>query len=92
MDSLLQNEAIDKLPVAELQAELRFFLQPVLGHLPEKRLRTVGQGAVQGILGSQSPVVIPMAPGTPPTPKEQEKRLTSGYPAITRSWSTCQSW
>ena len=30
MDGILQDGAIDKLPVAELQAELEQFLQPVL--------------------------------------------------------------
>ena len=63
MGSILQNEANDKLPVAELQAELVLFLQPVLRRLPEKRLRAVGELAVQGILGSQSPLVTQMAWG-----------------------------
>jgi hypothetical protein len=61
MNSISQNEIIDKLPVAELQADLGRFLQPVLKRLPEKRLRAVGQLAVQGILGSQSPVLTHMA-------------------------------
>jgi hypothetical protein len=63
MASILQNDAIDKLPVAELQADLELFLQPVLGRLPEKRLRAVAKLAVQGILGSQSPVLTQMARG-----------------------------
>lgn len=63
MSSILQNEAIDKLPVAELQADLDLFLQPVLKRLPEKRLRAVAKLAVQGILGGQSPVVTQMARG-----------------------------
>ena len=63
MSSILQNRAIDKLPVAELQADLDRFLQPVLRRLPEKRLRAVGQLAVQGILGSQSPLLTHMARG-----------------------------
>jgi len=158
MASIQQDEAIGKLPVWELQTELALFLQPVLWRLPEKRLRAVGELAVQGILGSQSPVVTHMARGvareektiwpaskrfyrfvqnerfnhrdllkglyavaqrtvagyapshlvvavdpvnfekpytqelegvstviksTPPPPKGQKKRLTSGYPAIT---------
>jgi hypothetical protein len=61
MNSISQNEVIDKLPVAELQVDLNQFLQPVLRRLPEKRLRAVGQLAVQGILGSQSPVLTHMA-------------------------------
>jgi hypothetical protein len=44
-----------------LTAELELFLEPVLKCLPEKRLRVVGQLAVQGILGGQSPLVTPMA-------------------------------
>jgi hypothetical protein len=63
MSSIPQSEVIDKLPVAELQADLDLFLQPVLRRLPEKRLRVVGKLAVQGILGSQSPLLTQMARG-----------------------------
>jgi hypothetical protein len=63
MSSIPQNEVIDKLPIAELQAELDLFLQPVLRCLPEKRLRVVGKLAVAGILGSQSPLLTQMARG-----------------------------
>jgi hypothetical protein len=158
MASILQKGTIDKLPVVELSAALDLFLEPVLMHLPEKRLREVGKLAVQGVLGGQSPLVTQMARGvvredetvwpmakrlyrfiwnprfthrallkglygiaqrsvaehapsplvvaldpvnfekpytellegvstvmksTPPPPKGQEKRLTSGYPAMT---------
>ena len=61
MDSILQSDAIDKLPVDELSMALEGFLEPVLMHLPEKRLREVGQLIVQGILGSQSPLITHMA-------------------------------
>lgn len=61
MNSIPQIEAIDKLPVTELQTELADFLQPALKRLPDKRLRTVGQLAVEGMLGGQSPVVTHMA-------------------------------
>jgi hypothetical protein len=63
MNSILRNGAIDNLPVAELQAEMDEFLQPVLGCLPEKRLRAVANLAVRGILGSQSPLLTQMARG-----------------------------
>jgi hypothetical protein len=63
MSSIPQNEVMDKLPVMELQADLDLFLQPVLRRLPEKRLRAVGKLAVQGILGSQSPLLTQMARG-----------------------------
>ena len=60
MDSILQSEAIDKLPVSELRETLETFLGPVLRQLLEKRLREVGRLFVQGILGSQSPPVTQM--------------------------------
>lgn len=63
MNSILQDEVIGKLPVAELQAGLDLFLQPALQRLPEERLRTVAKLAVQGILGSQSPLLTQMARG-----------------------------
>lgn len=63
MTSILQNDAIDKLPVAELSATLELFLEPSLMHLPEKRLQVVGKLAVQGILAGQSPMVTRMARG-----------------------------
>jgi hypothetical protein len=61
MDSILQSDAIDKLPVNELSTALEVFLEPVLIHLPEKRLQEVGKLVVQGILGSQSPLLTKMA-------------------------------
>jgi hypothetical protein len=61
MDSILQNDVVDKLPVDELEAALKAFLEPVLIHLPEKRLRDVAQRIIQGILGSQSPLITQMA-------------------------------
>jgi hypothetical protein len=63
MASILQNDVIDKLPVAELSATLDLFLEPVLMHFPEKRLQVVGKLAVQGVLGGQSPLVTQMARG-----------------------------
>ena len=63
MTSILQNGAVDKLPVAELSVTLDLFLEPVLMQLPEKRLRVVGKLAVQGVLGGQSPLVTQMARG-----------------------------
>ncbi|HSR33118.1 MAG TPA: hypothetical protein VLY63_21345 [Anaerolineae bacterium] len=61
MDRILQSDAIAKLPVSELNAALETFLEPVLIHLPEKRLQEVGKLIVQGILGSQSPLITQMA-------------------------------
>jgi hypothetical protein len=61
MDTILENSAIDKLPVMELTAALDTFMEPVLMHLPEKRLQEVGKLAVQGVIGGQSPMVTEMA-------------------------------
>ena len=61
MEHILHHRAVDNLPVAELIESLREFLEPVLMHLPEKRLREVVLLAVQGIIGAKSPVVTRMA-------------------------------
>lgn len=53
----------DLLPITELTTALRRFLAPVLDRLPDRRLRAVGQLAVQGILGGQSPQVTRIASG-----------------------------
>jgi hypothetical protein len=63
MDTIQQSGAIDNLPVKELMDTLGVFLEPVLVHLPEKRLREVGRLTVQGIIGGQSPLVTQMARG-----------------------------
>jgi hypothetical protein len=63
MTTILQNSVIDKLPVEELTATLDVFIEPVLKHLPEKRLREVAKLAVQGVIGGQSPLVTQMARG-----------------------------
>ncbi len=63
MITILQNSAIDKLPMEELAATLDGFMEPVLTHLPEKRLREVAKLAVQGVIGGQSPLMTQMARG-----------------------------
>ena len=63
MNTILQDGAIDKLPMEEFTTTLGRFMEPVLTHLPEKRLRAVARLAVQGIIGGQSPLVTQMARG-----------------------------
>jgi hypothetical protein len=63
MDTILQKGAIDKLPAMALITTLETFVEPVLMHLPEKRLREVAKLAVQGIIGGQSPIVTQIARG-----------------------------
>lgn len=61
MNTIAASTVMDQLPVAEVQASLRAFLAPLMTRLPDKRLGRVVVLAVQGILGSQSPVVAQMA-------------------------------
>jgi hypothetical protein len=61
MDKIQDQEAIAKLPIAELEEELAAFLAPVAEQLPDERLRRVLVAAVQGIIGAQSPVVTAVA-------------------------------
>ena len=63
MNTILQNSAIDKLPMKELTATLDAFMEPVSTNLPEKRLREVAKLAVQGVIGGQSPLITQMARG-----------------------------
>jgi len=63
MDTILQKGVIDKLPAMELTTTLETFVELVLIHLPEKRLREVAKLAVQGIMGGQLPLVMQIARG-----------------------------
>lgn len=63
MDKIADAAAIANLPVAELEEALVGFLAPVAAELPDERLRRVLVQAVQGIVGSQSPVVTEVARG-----------------------------
>jgi hypothetical protein len=50
-----------QLPVSEIETSLTDFLQPIMDQMPDKRLERVVRLSVQGILGSESPVVLQMA-------------------------------
>ena len=63
MNRILQNDAIGKLPIAELTTTLDRFMEPVVAQLPEERLRRVAKLAVQGVISGQSPLVLQMARG-----------------------------
>lgn len=63
MDKIADAAAIANLPTAELEEALAGFLAPVAAELPDARLRRVLVQAVQGIVGSQSPVVTEVARG-----------------------------
>jgi hypothetical protein len=61
MGTIAQNEVLAKIAVAQLEAEIETFLEPVTKRLPEKRLRKVVHLAIRGISGAQAPVVTQMA-------------------------------
>lgn len=69
MDTIADAAAIANLPTAELEGALAEFLAPVAVELPDERLRRVLVQTVQGIVGSQSPVVTAVARGVE---REQE--------------------
>src|SRR5215211_4121049 len=64
MFSIAIGEMLAKLPLAQLGQTLMEFVQPFIEELPDVRLRRVVPQAVQGILGSQTPVVTGMAQST----------------------------
>ena len=61
MNTIAIKEAIGQLPMAELEASMKAFLEPMIKMMPDRRLGRVAPLAVQGILGSVSPVVLQMA-------------------------------
>lgn len=60
---IAQTEGIGDLPVKELEAAVRTFMEPILNRLPDKRLRAVGILLILGILGRQSALITQMARG-----------------------------
>lgn len=61
MHTIPIEEVMKQLPLAEIEASMTDFLQPIMARLPDKRLGRVVPLSVQGILGSESPVVLQMA-------------------------------
>lgn len=61
MRSIAANEVLTQLPIGELEESLEAFLSPMMERLPDERLRRVVPLGVQGILGSESPVILQMA-------------------------------
>lgn len=61
MDTIPIKEVMKQLPLAEVEASLTNFLRPIMERLPDKRLGRVVPLCVQGIVGSESPVVLQMA-------------------------------
>jgi hypothetical protein len=61
MIDITVKAVVDKLPVAELEQSLTTFLEPLMAVLPDRRLQQVVVLSVQGIIGSESPVVSRIA-------------------------------
>jgi hypothetical protein len=64
MFSIAIGEVLAKLPLAQLGESLMEFVQPFIEGMPDRRLQRVVPQAVQGILGSRTPVVTSMAQST----------------------------
>ena len=61
MTSIAIKQVLAQLPIEEVEASLDEFLLPIMERLPDARLGKVVSLSVQGILGSESPVVLQMA-------------------------------
>lgn len=61
MNTIAISDVIGQLPVAEVKASMNAFLEQMIDAMPDRRLGRVIPMAVQGILGSESPVVLQMA-------------------------------
>ena len=61
MDAKRAREAMEQLPVKEVEKSLSEFLKPVLEKIPDKRLREGVSLAVRGIITSESPIILRMA-------------------------------
>ncbi len=60
MNIALENK-FDKLPIVEITKSIENHIYPLLGMLPDKRMKTVIAQMVLGILGGQTPLITGMA-------------------------------
>ncbi len=61
MEDIAIKEVLGKLPKQELETSMEAYLSPMTEQIPDKRLQGVIPLAIQGILGSESPVISHMA-------------------------------
>ena len=61
MDTKTAREALEQLPIKEVERSLNNFLKPLLDKIPDKRLRDGVCLAVRGIIASESPIILRMA-------------------------------
>ena len=50
-----------KLPIEQIRTTVRTHIGPLLGLMPDKRMRRVAEQIIMGILGGQTPVITEMA-------------------------------
>ncbi len=67
MGMIPMKEVLEQLPLSEVEESIVDYLGPIMENLPDKRLKQVVPLCIQGILGSQSPVVLQMAQAIPET-------------------------
>lgn len=61
MLNIALTETLAKLPVAELQASIRQYVEPMTENLSDKRLRAVVCQSVQSILATETPEIVAMS-------------------------------
>ena len=57
MLNIALSETLAKLPIAELQASIRNFVEPMTENLCDKKLQAVVCQSVQSILATETPVI-----------------------------------
>jgi len=61
MKDIAIKETLGKLPMEELEKSLETYLKPMIDQVPDKRLKGVIRLSIEGILGSESPVITQIA-------------------------------
>lgn len=61
MSTISIADLIEQLPAKEIETSLESFIEPMIEAMPDKRLGRVVPLAVQGIVGSESPIVLKVA-------------------------------
>ena len=61
MSTITQNELLANIALAQLEREIKQFVEPVSKLLPDKRLKQLVSLAVRGISAAQSPLITQMA-------------------------------
>ena len=87
MKDIAIKEVLSKLPKQELETSMETYLRPMIEQIPDKRLQGVVALAIQGILGSESPVITQMAQIVARTTSGvwAAAKRAGGHPRLTRT-------